>query len=346
MSEPSPPPPVPFITLPNWVKAAARCGFNIEPLFREVGIATNLLDLGSVTVDPDRLRELMDACVARSRGAHFPFVLGEQFAFEYLPDMETFISTSPTLREAARVFDWVRQLIDPLLQVTVAEEGDQARLELQFIDRGRPLEPLPHFAEAVFSCVVKFGRSLIGDAGGFERIGFRHAPPPYAGEYEKFFTVPVAFGQPVDALHFARALLDRPLPGAYPELHKQAEYLVGQRLLQRPGAVASGLSAQLDAVLSRRLDLLGGGIDAAAAVLALHPRTLQRRLQDEGSSYADRLAKLRFALASDWLLHGDLDIESISERLGFSDRRSFTQAFTRWSGLTPSAFRNKGRRNG
>jgi len=35
----------------------------------------------------------------------------------------------------------------------------------------------------------------------------------------------------------------------------------------------------------------------------------------------------------------DQDIEGISGAPGFSDRRSFTRAFTRWSGVSPSSFR-------
>ena len=41
--------PIPFITLPNWVKAAAQCGFNIEPVFRELGIQTDLIHLEGET---------------------------------------------------------------------------------------------------------------------------------------------------------------------------------------------------------------------------------------------------------------------------------------------------------
>ncbi len=336
---PSRPPAVPFVTLTNWVKAAATCGFNIQPLLQQIGIETNLLNLNTVLVDMERLNELMSACVAQARGRHFPFVLGEQFAFEYLPDMETFIATSPTLRDATRVFEWVRMLIDPRMQVTLHERDKEAQLVLEFVDRGRVLKLQPYLAEATFACIVKFGRSLIGEQGHFARISFCHPRPTYATECERFFDMPVAFEETHNSLHFPRKLLDRALRGAYPELHQQAESLIGQRLLRQTGK--ADFSTQIDELLSARPQLLGQGIEALAAALQLHPRTLQRRLQDEGSSYADRLAKMRFHLASEWLQHSDINIETISELLGFSDRRSFTHAFTRWSGMSPSAFRSK-----
>ena len=105
--------PIPFITLPNWIKAAGQCGFNIEPIFRELGIETNLINLETATVSRPLMEKVMDACVAQSRQQHFPFVLGETFAFEYLPDLSTFLTTSPTLRDALKIFDWVRELINP-----------------------------------------------------------------------------------------------------------------------------------------------------------------------------------------------------------------------------------------
>jgi len=45
---------------------------------------------------------------------------------------------------------------------------------------------------------------------------------------------------------------------------------------------------------------------------------------------------VRYKLAQQWLKNEALPIEDISDRLGFADRRSFTQAFSRWAGITPS----------
>src|SRR3546814_15193497 len=132
MSQPFPhEQPLPFITLPNWAKAAALCGFNIQPVFDELEIETDLLHLEDATISRPLLEQVMTVCVARARDQHFPFVLGETFAFDYLPDIGTFLATSPTLRAAARGFAWVRALITPLINVQLAEDGDLARLVLR-----------------------------------------------------------------------------------------------------------------------------------------------------------------------------------------------------------------------
>lgn len=332
--------PIPFITLPNWIKAAARCGFNIEPVFREIGIETDLIHLESATISAPLLQQAMAACVERTRDPahHFPFVLGETFAFDYLPDIETFLATSPTLREGLRVFDWVRELINPMIAIHVEETADEARLVLT-LAAGAELPTRPYFSETTFASIVKFGRTLLGAGARFRRLEFRHPAPVHAAAYEAYFRLPVRFGQPQNLLAFDRELLDRPLEGAFPALHKQAEYRVEQRLAKLPAR--PGLVAAIEQAFEAHPELLGQGIESLAAAIGLHTRTLQRRLQDEDQRYAELQDRARLRLATRWLRDERIDIETISERLGFSDRRSFTRAFTRWAGLSPSAFRGK-----
>lgn len=337
------PSPVPFITLTNWVKAAGACGFSIEPIFRESGIQTDLIHVETATVPQHLLVQVMEACIARSRDRHFPFVLGETYAFDYLPDLETFVTTSPTLREAARVLAWVRELVNPMIALRIEERGDHAALVLN-LEAGDEMSPKykPYFAEATFASVVKFGRGLLRGQGDFSRLRFRHRAPRYAAEYRRYFQMPIAFGQAHNALELERRLLDVRLDGGYPALHQQAEVRVEQRLARRPRA--PGLAAAIEEAYARKPALLMHGIEGMADELGVNVRTLQRRLADEGQRFAELQARMQYRLAIRYLEDPRADIETVSERLGFSDRRSFTRAFTRWSGVTPSAFRARGKR--
>ena len=76
-----------------------------------------------------------------------------------------------------------------------------------------------------------------------------------------------------------------------------------------------------------------------AARLNISPRTLRRRLEQEGTTFQELLAKVRSTLAKELLLTGKLSVEQVSERLGYSDAGSFYHAFKRWTGKPPSAFR-------
>lgn len=329
--------PIPFITLPNWVKAATVCGFNIEPIFARLGIQTDLLHLEEATISPPLLGQVMEACVSASRSQHFPFVLGETFAFDYLPDIGTYLATSPTLRDAIRVFDWVRELINPMINFRLEEQADIAALVL--VGDGAVTGQDRFFIESIFASVAKFGRMLAGDLEQFSRLRFRYAAPAYVAAYEAYFRIPVFFEQPVNALELPRERLDAPLEGGFVKLHEQAEQRVAQVLAQLPRR--TGLVAAVEAALEQDQELLGCGIEDIAKHLGLHPRTLQRRLRDEGEAFGALLDRVRYRLALRALQEPELDLETISERLGFSDRRSFTRAFTRWSGVSPSSFRHR-----
>jgi AraC-like DNA-binding protein len=333
------PQPIPFVTLPNWVKAAAKCGFNIETVFRELGTETDLVHLETATITVPMLERVMEACIARTRQGYFPFALGETFAFDYLPDLETFLNTSSSLREATRVFEWVRELINPMLDIQLEEQGNEAHLVL--VTQGAPEDPAaikPYFCETTFASILKFGRNLLGEDAAFGELRFRHVAPPHVAEYERHFRLPLRFEQPRDELVFDRALLDQPLEGGFPALHRQAEYRAAQLLRQAPKR--AGLTANIEEVYARQPQLISQGIGAVAAALKLHPRTLQRRLREEGATFAEVHDRARYHAAISGLQAGITNLEELSERLGFSDRRSFTRAFKRWSGVSPSAFRN------
>jgi AraC-like DNA-binding protein len=101
------------------------------------------------------------------------------------------------------------------------------------------------------------------------------------------------------------------------------------------------VAAEVEDLIAREPALLALGVEEMADRLNLHPRTLQRRLKDEGDSYLHVQARMRHRLACEWLKAGKVSIDDISIRLGFSDRRAFTAAFKRWEGCTPSAWRDK-----
>lgn len=345
-------PLVPFLTATNWIRSANQCGVPILQIFEDEGIDTRELHPETAQIRLQTLRRIMTRCVEAARAgassSYFPVVLGEGFAFEYLSDIETFITTSATLREATRALDWISALVSPYLRLTLSEHRDQARLVLDFSSAVPPATASAYIAEAVFATLLKFSRILLGGQALFGHVTFQHARHADATTCEAAFQIPVHFSEPINALWFERSLLDQPLRGAFPALHQEAARRVEERVAAQADAVlqvrsdaAAALVRQIEQLLLTRSHLLGQGIQALACEINIHARTLQRRLREVGESHSTILARVRYQLARNWLQDSRLSIELISERLGFTDRRSFTQAFARWSGLTPSQFRRQ-----
>ena len=92
-------------------------------------------------------------------------------------------------------------------------------------------------------------------------------------------------------------------------------------------------------------DVLHGGFNSAlpslnvtARLFHLTPRTLHRRLLDEGSSFKEILEQVRH-LAVEYLKAGHLSIEEIAYTLGYTDMANFRRAFKRWEAMPPSRYR-------
>src|SRR5690606_5222031 len=166
--------------------------------------------------------------------------------------------------------------------------------------------------------------------------------------FQAFFGAPVSFGAELNALYFDRSLLDLPLHGAFPLVNEQAARRVSQRVAEQTQPTEPTgtprrplLLEEMEALLTRKPRLLGQALDALAQELKLHPRTLQRRLQETGYSHSRLLRETRRRLALQWLQDPSLSIEAISAQLGFTSRRSFTLAFTRWQGHSPNKHRRE-----
>lgn len=334
--------PIPMFMLSSWIKAAAKCGFNAQPLFEQAGVKVDIIRLEDSRVSQLQLVSLLEQSVAMSPKKYFPLVMGDTFAFESLPEFETLLTTSATLRDALKVADLARRVILPLIAIKLVERGDEARVQLEFeiplmnIDQlGLPLH---YVNEGILASIFKFGRNLQGSDDGVVGVELKSSPGPFAEHIQAYFGVPVKYNQPHDALVFERRILDLPLEGAYTTLHEQAHFLATQRLDKE--ARRQGTAAEIEAIILHEPDMLAAGIEDMAERLNLHPRTLQRRLKDEGDGYLLVQARMRHKLACQWLREGRMSIDDVSARLGFSDRRAFTAAFKRWEGTTPKAWRD------
>jgi AraC-like DNA-binding protein len=73
--------------------------------------------------------------------------------------------------------------------------------------------------------------------------------------------------------------------------------------------------------------------------LGTSPRTLQRRLSDQGLTFQSLVDRVRLYAAKALLCQTDLAVQDVAHRLGYCTPSSFARAFVRWTGTAPRAFR-------
>ncbi|WP_026306772.1 helix-turn-helix domain-containing protein [Smaragdicoccus niigatensis] len=132
-----------------------------------------------------------------------------------------------------------------------------------------------------------------------------------------------------------REMLDAELPQADPNMARLFERQCAELLDRRLARV--GVSGQVRSRLLHDPSHFPS-MESVADELHLDPRTLRRRLTEEGTSFRALVDDVRRTLAES-LLADDMTIDAIAVRLGYAETASLTHAFTRWTGMSPSRWR-------
>jgi AraC-like DNA-binding protein len=163
------------------------------------------------------------------------------------------------------------------------------------------------------------------DPARAERLGHTWSP-----------TAEVRPNQHTNRIAFPGGTFDAALPQADSNTARVAERQCQQLLAQRLTRV--GVAGQVRSRIMHDERAGFPSMQDVAAELHLDSRTLRRKLTSEGTSFRAVVAEVRRARAEQ-LLAGPVSIESIASQLGYAETASFTHAFTRWTGLSPSHFR-------
>jgi AraC-like DNA-binding protein len=149
----------------------------------------------------------------------------------------------------------------------------------------------------------------------------------------------VAFGRAHNRLHFPRAMFDEPLPQA--DRHTLEMCMAQCDVLMQNSERRRGITALVRTKLFRDTGVFPTLPDVAGE-LDIHPRTLRRRLAEEGTSFRALLNEARSTVAVDLLRNVGLTVEEVSTRLGYTEVSTFSHAFKRWYGVAPSAYSRRG----
>jgi AraC-like DNA-binding protein len=163
-------------------------------------------------------------------------------------------------------------------------------------------------------------------------------PRTHVKALERYFGCPVICGSTRNALVF------RSSDAALPFVTRNAELLdmlVPQfdvELKQRTEKEDSFVELVRGAI-QQKLTGHRPVIDDIANDLRLSPRTLQRRLQELGSSYQRVLDEARHEMARYYLRNSVLELAEAAYLLGYEDANSFARAFRNWEGMPPKHWR-------
>ncbi|WP_030619718.1 AraC family transcriptional regulator [Streptomyces sclerotialus] len=179
---------------------------------------------------------------------------------------------------------------------------------------------------------------LVDGPYGLRTVELPYRPAAPLSAYEEFFGVPVRVARPAALLRVPKSLGGRPLAGGDEHLRQLALAFLAE---QAPDDRAS-LVPRVRGAVQQSLGTAPPGIGAVARLLSVHPRTLQRRLREEGTTYAALLDDVRRQAARHYLTGTALPMTQIAALLGLSEQSALSRCCRRWWGLPPTAVRRGG----
>lgn len=241
---------------------------------------------------------------------------------------------SPNLVVAAQRIAQYKRLIGPI-RMDVTRGRGTVTLEMAWLDG--PEQPPVSFVVMEMLFCVALARMGTREAIHPLRVTTTVLPAPLA-PYEAFLGTPLQRGK-AHAVTFSTSDAERPFLTSNEPMWNAFEPQLRQRLADL--AVSATTVERVRAAL---LEALPSGLvsaDDIAARLAVGKRTLQRRIEAEGSSFLGILNATREELARHYLSKTRLPPAEISFLLGFSEPNSFFRAFKGWTGSTPETVRQR-----
>ena len=244
------------------------------------------------------------------------------------------LMSSSTLRDSfQRLVRYQRIIADGAdLQFGSTDRGALLTLAIH----GDRLPPARQSADGSLASTLAFCRWLTGKPLVPLEVYLQGPPPADVEPYQAVFQAPLRFNADSHGMLMRDVDMDIPLPTANAELAQLHDQFAGDYLARFSDSRVTHRARQ---VISRLLPQGEPRRETVAQSLHLSERTLQRRLDEEGTSFQLLLDDTRRRLAEQYLNRADLALLEVAYLLGFADPSNFFRAFKRWFAMTPGEYR-------
>lgn len=327
-----------FAVWPGWLLLMHDAGVNGASVLRRAQLPGDLFSRTSTRLDSATYFKLWAAIEADAgpEEGPVPLRLAKRMSSDWFePELFVALCSDDMNGALARLAKYKRLAGPMALHVDRTAHHTSATLE--FLDRALPPPPVLMAFKLVF--LVQLARLATRGTMHPVRVGWPQPPQsaPDARAYADYFGVSVE-KSPVPTVVFSAEDAQRPFLTANHGMWSFFEPALRQRL-----ADLDRHATTEDRVRGALLEALPAGelsMQAVCRKLGVSSRTLQRRLQEEGTNFQQTLDNLRNALAHHYLQNSVMSGAEIAFLLGFEDPNSFIRAFQGWTGNTPQAVRS------
>jgi len=310
-------------------------GGNPTRLLRQAGIDPAALKRLTAFISFEALTDLLERSAAELRCPDFGLRLAERQDIGILGTLAVAMRYSATVGEAMQCVSKYLEVYNAAIafNIKTGEPRAQARLEFRLLP-GHYLR-WAQTAEHGIGLTWRIMTLLSEGRCHLQRVWFPHPAGATEAVYRARFNAPLVFRAGRAALAVAEKDLKLPISENIQELHDVASRYLQSQLSRGTTTLTVQVRQAVEA-------LLGTGTCShgeVARALYMHPRTLQRRVREEGTTFEAIKDEARRDLAQRYLSQPDLPLTQITALLGYSEQSAFGRSCRRWFDMTPREVR-------
>lgn len=330
-------------TSASWVRGIVErlksAGLDVHALCAEADLDLSALDNPDTRYATEKVSLLWELAVARSGNPMLALSMPPVMQPAGFDVVAYAMMTCRDLKEALAFLVRYQRIVSDAVSVTVEQETEGCWVRIALAGGKRPV-PRQRI-EFVHSMLLSFFRWSTGQQLHPLTVEFAHPAPQDTSAYATLFACPVRFDASAHRMLFSHADLALKPQAANPVLAELHDRYAGERLARLD---SDKISVRIRELIIRRLPNGDPMRAEIASQLCMSERTLQRRLNDEGTSFHEIVDDTRRELAKRYLGQRNIALTQAACLLGFTDRSTFSRACKRWFALSPSQYRNREQR--
>lgn len=311
-------------------------GFDADAVLQGSGISMASLDDEAYLVDVAQCQKVVDNMVRLTGRSGLGLESGSASQIPELGIIGHALMSSRTMRQLVMIWiEYSSSLVGSLLRPRLDELEPDGVWTLTIPKSEMPDSIFRFCVEEFFATGLQIGSLVAGRPIVAKAAEVSYARPPHGDSYETALACPVTFGAPQTRITIASPHLGQPLRNN-DDLFREICVRHCQQIL-RQIASRSPMVARLRGTFLQQPGALPGMAEAARR-LGLSPRTLRRRLDEEGTTYNELIDQFRRELALEYLRTGHMAPKEVAYLLGFSSPSTFRRAFKVWTDRTVGEF--------
>lgn len=312
-------------------------GIRLSAVLNGAGLSPDCFEQPRVLVTTEEFFALWRTIGTLSADPSIGLTLGTESRREYFDPVTLAALSSSSFGEAISQVARYKQLSCPE-EICQYTSRDEWSIQFRWL-LASDTEP-PVLTDLCFAWLLNIARHGTGTRISPLRIELMR-PSAYARAIEKHFGCSVRFNAQRNALVFHAT------DAALPFITRNAELLamlapqLDEELRQHRGQET--FPEHVRASIQKKLAGRRPKMQEIARELHISARTLQRRLQEFGSSFQQVMEEARHQLARHYLSNPELELNEAAYLLGYEDSGSFIRAFRTWEGTPPAHWRETNR---